>query len=108
MIYETHIESMINKVVKKKELTREAAIHYMLNVATGRLAALWRYDSSLPEGKTSKGVLAVKGNKKVAERAEHKAIELPQAKAPKAPKAKRVNAKRVSDAARAKVAAATA
>jgi hypothetical protein len=61
------VEKMIEKVVKKKDLpTRAAAIDYMLIVATGRLAALWRYDDSLPEGKASKGVFALNGRKKPA------------------------------------------
>jgi hypothetical protein len=60
------VEKMIAKVMKKKELARNAAIDYMLVVAAGRLAALWRYDDSLPEGKTSKGVLTATGRKKRA------------------------------------------
>lgn len=60
------VEKMIEKVQKKKDLSRNAAIDYMLAVATGRLAALWRYDESLPEGKTSKGILAISGRKKRA------------------------------------------
>lgn len=60
------VEKMIAKVMKKKDLARNAAIDYMLIVATGRLAALWRYDETLPEGKTTKGILAVVGRKKRA------------------------------------------
>ena len=61
------VEKMIAKVMKKKDLTsRTAAVDYMLVVATGRLAALWRYDDSLPEGKSTKGILALAGRKKPA------------------------------------------
>lgn len=62
------VEKMIAKVEKKKDLTRNQAIDYMLGVATGRLAALWRYDESVPEGKTSKGILSTVGKKKRAEK----------------------------------------
>ena len=62
------VEKMIAKVQRKKDLTREQALDYMLGVATGRLAALWRYDESLPEGKTTKGILALQGRKKRAEK----------------------------------------
>jgi len=61
------VEKMIAKVMKRKEFTRAQAIAYMLLVATGRLSALWRYDDSLPEGKTSKGVI-LPGKRKRAER----------------------------------------
>lgn len=60
------VEKMIVKVMKKKAASRAAAIDYMLIVATGRLAALWRYDDSVPEGKPNKGVLALVGRKKRA------------------------------------------
>lgn len=60
------VEKMIARVMKKKDIARPAAIDYMLAVATGRLAALWRYDESLPEGKTTKGVLTSTGRKKRA------------------------------------------
>src|SRR6266571_2800751 len=60
------VEKMIIKVMKKKDLGRNAAIDYMLIIATGRLAALWRYDESLPEGKLNKGVLTLVGRKKRA------------------------------------------
>lgn len=58
------VEKMIAKVMKKKELDRAPAIAYMLAVATGRLAALWRYDDSLPEGKQTKGILTLAGPRK--------------------------------------------
>lgn len=58
------VEKMITKVMKKKDLPRNAAMDYMLVVATGRLAALWRYDESVPEGKTTKGILALAGPRK--------------------------------------------
>lgn len=51
------VEAMISKVMRRKELTRNQAIDYMLGVATGRLNALWRYDDSVPEGKTTKGIM---------------------------------------------------
>lgn len=60
------VEKMIAKVERKKDLTRNQAIDYMLGVATGRLLALWRYDESLPEGKTNKGILQTAGRKKRA------------------------------------------
>lgn len=60
------VEKMIAKVMKKKEITRNEAIDYMLVVATGRLAALWRYDESVPEGKKNKGILGLTGRKKRA------------------------------------------
>lgn len=98
------VEKMIAKVMKKKDLPRNAAIDYMLVVATGRLAALWRYDDSLPEGKKTKGVLALAGRKKRAPKspkiapaaapaeapekpAKAAKKRKPKAKAPKAPKA---------------------
>lgn len=58
------VEKMIAKVMKKKDLSRNAAMDYMLIVATGRLAALWRYDESVPEGKTTKGILTLAGPRK--------------------------------------------
>lgn len=60
------VEKMIGKVMAKKDLTRDQAVDYMLGVATGRLAALWRYDDSVPEGKSNKGILVVGGRKKRA------------------------------------------
>lgn len=60
------VEKMIAKVMKKRDLSRNAAIDYMLGVATGRLSALYRYDESLPEGKTTKGILQLSGRKKRA------------------------------------------
>lgn len=60
------VEKIIAKVMKKKDLTREQALDYMLGVATGRLSALWRYDDTLPEGKATKGILQVAGRKKRA------------------------------------------
>jgi len=62
------VEKMIVKVMKKRELKRDDAIAYMLTVATGRLAALWRYTDTVPEGKSSKGVMAATGRRKRAER----------------------------------------
>ena len=62
------VESMVSKVMKKKDLERPEALAYMLGVATGRLAALWRYETSLPEGKTTKGILTIQGRKKRAEK----------------------------------------
>lgn len=62
------VNKMIARVMKKRGVSEAEAIEYMLTVATGRLAALWRYDDSLPEGKTSKGILVPKGNRKRAER----------------------------------------
>ena len=58
------VEKMIAKVMRKKDLTRNDAIDYMLVVATGRLAALWRYDESVPEGKKTKGILTLAGPRK--------------------------------------------
>jgi hypothetical protein len=89
------IEKMITKVMKKKDFDRAPAVAYMLAVATGRLAALWRYDETLPEGKQSKGIFAPKGKKKPAAKSakilyapdakpEPKAKAKPKAKAPKA------------------------
>jgi hypothetical protein len=60
------VEKMIAKVMKRKDCSRTAAIDYMLLIATGRLAALWRYDQSVPEGKANKGILTVIGRKKRA------------------------------------------
>lgn len=82
-------EKTIAKVQKKKELSEKEAIEYMLNVATGRLTALWRYDDSLPEGKRTKGVLTTVGRKKRADRSKAiKAapVERDAAKVVKAPK----------------------
>jgi type IV secretory pathway VirB10-like protein len=60
------VEKMISKVMRKRDLTRAAAIHYMLIIATGRLAALWRYENTLPDGKVTKGILTLAGRKKRA------------------------------------------
>jgi hypothetical protein len=62
------VEKMIASIMKHKECSKQDAIDHMLVVATGRLRALKRYDDSLPEGKTSKGILTTKGNRKRAER----------------------------------------
>jgi hypothetical protein len=88
------VEKMIAKVMKKKDLaSRTAAIDYMLIVATGRLAALWRYDDSLPEGKTTKGVFALSGRKKPAAKTPKIApkveVEASEPKPKAKPKAKR-------------------
>lgn len=85
------VETMINKVMSKKDLTRAAAIDYMLVVATGRLAALWRYDKTLPEGKATKGILTVVGRKKRAEKTPSIASKLAAAaeKSERAPKVKK-------------------
>lgn len=89
------VEKMIVKVMKKKDLARNAAIDYMLVVATGRLAALWRYDESLPEGKQSKGVLAATGRKKRAAKTPKIAPPVERAvKEAAEPKPKRKAAKR--------------
>lgn len=93
------VEKMIAKVMKKKDLSRNAAIDYMLGVATGRLSALWRYDDSLPVGKQSKGILQSVGRKKRAPKSKRISI-LPgadadkPAKASKADKPAKANAKR--------------
>jgi len=62
------VEKMITNVMKHRELSRAAAIDYMLGVATGRLLALGRYTSTLPDGKKTKGILALAGRKKRAEK----------------------------------------
>lgn len=90
------VEKMIAKVEKKKDLTRAQAIDYMLGVATGRLLALWRYDESLPEGKTSKGILAVSGRKKRAEKSA-RIVVLPDSEAPKESKPKKRAPKAAKD-----------
>jgi hypothetical protein len=64
----------------------------MLGVATGRLAALWRYDESLPEGKKSKGILAEVGRKKRAPKAT-RVVVLPEKPEPKEKPAKEKPAK---------------
>lgn len=77
----TPVKKMIARVMKKKELKNESeAMVYMLTIATGRLAALWRYDDSLPEGKTSKGVM-VPGRRKRAERKAPISTIIPKANA---------------------------
>jgi hypothetical protein len=91
----TPVEKMIAKVMKRKDLERAAAIDYMLVVATGRLAALWRYDESVPEGKKTKGVLGLVGRKQRAPKTPKIAVpaadEAPKPKAakpkPRKPKA---------------------
>jgi hypothetical protein len=85
------VEKMIAKVQKKKELSEKDAIEYMLAVATGRLAALWRYDDTLPEGKKNKGVLVTSGRKKRAERAKaiNAASKAAEPKPKREPKTKR-------------------
>lgn len=82
------VEKMIARVEKKKDLTHALAIEYMLGVATGRLAALWRYENSLPEGKVTKGILQVAGRKKRAEKT-RKISALPVKDAEETPKKKR-------------------
>lgn len=67
MKHSSEVSKMIVRVMKKKDCKEPEAIEYMLAVATGRLAALWRYDNSLPDGKSSKGV-RVPGKKKAAVR----------------------------------------
>ena len=58
------VEKMIAKVMTHRDCARQAAIDYMLTVATGRLLALKRYESSVPEGKKHKGILTLAGPKK--------------------------------------------
>lgn len=60
------VEKMIADIQKDKEISRAAAIDYMLIVATGRLKALGRYTDTLPEGKRKKGILTTIGRKKRA------------------------------------------
>lgn len=72
------VKQMIARVMKKRELSEPDAIAYMLGVATGRLNALWRYDKTLPEGKTTKGVM-VPGKRKRAERAKAISTIIPKA-----------------------------
>lgn len=83
--YFVAVEKMIAKVMKKKEFERSEAIDYMLVVATGRLAALWRYDDSLPEGKKTKGILALSGRKKRAPKSPKIAPVAAPAEAPEKP-----------------------
>lgn len=87
------VEKMIAKVMRKKELSRNDAMDYMLAVATGRLAALWRYDESVPEGKRTKGILTLAGPRKKRAPKTPKvqtlsAEDKPPAKAEKKPKKK--------------------
>jgi hypothetical protein len=89
----TPVEKMIAKVMKRKELERSAAIDYMLVVATGRLAALWRYDESVPEGKKTKGVLGLVGRKQRAPKSPKIAVPAATEEAPK-PKATKPKAPR--------------
>lgn len=80
---------MITKVMKKKDLSRTAAIAYMLTVATGRLSALWRYDESLPEGKATKGVFELRARKKPAEKSPRIGAEAAAEKPKRKPARKR-------------------
>lgn len=52
------VEKMITKVMKRKDLSRGAAMHYIMALGVGKLLAQERYTASLPEGKASKGILA--------------------------------------------------
>lgn len=88
------VETMISKVMKKKDLSRAAAIDYMLVVATGRLAALWRYETTLPEGKPTKGILTLVGRKKRADKTPRIALPTDARLAPKRPAPKRPAPKR--------------
>ena len=97
------VERMIAKVMKKKSLTRNEAMDYMLVVATGRLMALWRYDESVPEGKRNKGILTLAGRKKRAEKSPK--ISLPadaQAEAKPKRARKRAAAKKAAKQAKSK------
>jgi hypothetical protein len=89
------VEKMISKVEKKKDLTRNQAIDYMLGVATGRLAALWRYDESVPEGKHTKGILQLAGKKKRAPKTTKISV-LPDSHAPEERPAKVAKPAKVS------------
>lgn len=92
------VEKMIAKVMKKKDLTRNAAMDYMLAVGAGRLAALWRYDDTLPEGKNTKGVFELRARKKPAEKTskidalvvsdDTQAVDKPKAKSKRKSKSK--------------------
>jgi len=73
------VEKMIVKVMKNRELKRDDAIAYMLGVATGRLTALKRYSDTVPEGKTSKGVMVPSGRKKRADRSKAVKVAAPSA-----------------------------
>ena len=99
MTYPAPIEKMIATVEKKKELSHAQAVEYMLTVATGRLSALWKYDATLPEGKTSKGVLERKGKKAPAERTASVAsvIAAKEAKEAKAKKPRKPKAEKSSE-----------
>ena len=88
------VEKMIAKVMKRKDLSRNAAIDYMLVVATGRLAALWRYDESVPEGKENKGVLTLAGRKKRAPKTPKIALPAESAAPPEPKKTPKKKAKR--------------
>ncbi len=83
------VEKMIAKVVKRKELSRTAAIEYMLLIATGRLAALWRYDESVPDGKRNKGVLTTIGRRKRAPKTPKIGLPAVEVEARTEPKPKR-------------------
>lgn len=48
---------MIISVMRKKEISRAAAIDYILAIGTGKLLAQARYNASVPEGKPNKGLL---------------------------------------------------
>ena len=73
------VEKMIAKVMKGREVKRDDAIAYMLGVATGRLTALKRYADTVPEGKSSKGVMVPSGRKKRAERSKPVKVAAPVA-----------------------------
>jgi hypothetical protein len=89
------VEKMIAKVMKKRDLSRNDAMDYMLGVATGRLNALWRYDETLPEGKQTKGILQLAGRKKRAEKSPRISILSDLTAEPKAEKRPKNKAKAV-------------
>lgn len=65
---ESHVTKMIERVAKRRECSQAEAIEYMLDVATGRLAALWKYAKESDEKKPAKKKSAPK--KKKAAKAE--------------------------------------
>ncbi len=69
--YTSEVEKMIAKVEKKKELSRPKAIEYMLEVATGRLAALWKY--AAVQDAPAKSKMAAKAKKPAKKKAPAKA-----------------------------------